>query len=102
MINKVRFQLAIKIGIFSVVMGLIVFTLNRKLLDYLQSSIPRYSILVWPGNLSLDLIWHPPLTEEINFWVKLGLSIGGQCAVTSVVSYGLLCLHQTTERNLSL
>lgn len=99
MINTIRFQLAIKIGIFSALVGLIVFTLNWQLFDYLQSSIPGYSILLFPGNLTLDLLWHPLFSEEINFYTKLALLMGGQFTVTGVIGYGLLSLHQAARRN---
>ena len=68
-------------GTAAVVIGLVVFTLSWNLWDFWGGPMPGYQLLLYPGHLTLVYIWHPLLTEEINFWPKLALMLLGQFVV---------------------
>lgn len=70
--------IAIYAGIVAVMIGLIAFTLSWNLWDFWGGPMPGYQLLLFPGYLTLVYIWHPLLTEEINFWPKLALLLFGQ------------------------
>lgn len=89
-------------GIAAAITGLIAFTLSWNLWDFWGGPMPGLQLLLFPGHLMLNYIWHPLLTEEINFWPKLGLLLFGQFMVVFFV-VGLLAyivnklLAQTSE-----
>lgn len=57
------------------VVGAVAFALNWLVWEGLM---PGYSVLLFPGNLTLSYLWHPLFTEEIDFWPKLALQLSGQ------------------------
>jgi hypothetical protein len=78
-------------GVAAAVIGLVAFTLSWNLWDVWGGPLPGFQLLLFPGNLTLVYIWHPLLTEEINFWPKLALLLFGQFLVVFFV-VGLLTL----------
>lgn len=83
--------IALCAAVVATVIGLIAFTLSWNLWDFWGGPMPGLQLLLLPGNLTLIYIWHPLLTEEINFWPKLALLLFGQfvvvfCFVGLVVS----------------
>ncbi|MFS1524458.1 hypothetical protein ACL7TT_10145 [Microbulbifer sp. 2304DJ12-6] len=74
--------IAIYGGSLTLVVGLIAFALNWNVWG---GGMPGYKILLFPGNLTLVYVWHPLLTEEIDFWPKLLLHSLGQFTVASFI-----------------
>ncbi|WP_299589445.1 hypothetical protein [uncultured Microbulbifer sp.] len=73
--------IAIYGGVLALIVGLVAFSLNWNVWG---GGMPGYKILLFPGNLTLVYVWHPLLTEEIDFWPKLFLHSLGQFTVVSV------------------
>jgi hypothetical protein len=78
-----RQSVALKLGVLSVLVGLLAFMLSWHIWD---GQMPGYQWFLYPGNLTLKIIWHPLLTEEINFWSKLTLLLLGQFVVVAAVT----------------
>ncbi|USD21082.1 hypothetical protein [Microbulbifer variabilis] len=85
--------IAIYGGALALVIGLIAFALNWNVWG---GGMPGYKIFLFPGNLTLVYVWHPLLTEEIDFWPKLFLHSLGQFTVASVIVW----LNTVTIRKL--
>lgn len=85
------------IGLIAMVLGALFFTLNWHLYDWWGDPLPGYRLVLWPGNLSLVYIWHPMLTEEINFWPKLFLLLFGQFSLVTLFAAGV----KTTYKKLA-
>ncbi|GAB2880960.1 hypothetical protein ACCI51_18680 [Microbulbifer echini] len=73
--------IAIYGGVLALIVGLVAFSLNWNVWG---GGMPGYKILLFPGNITLVYVWHPLLTEEIDFWPKLFLHSLGQFTVVSV------------------
>jgi len=78
-------QLAFKVGALSFLIGSIAFLISWFVL---QSNMPGYRILLFPGNLFLQLF-----TEELNFGLKLVLLLAGQFGVSSLLTVIILKLY---------
>ncbi len=77
--NKLKTSsIAIYAGVSASVIGLIAFVLSWNMWDVWAGPLPGYQIFLFPGNLTLNYIWHPLFTEELNFWPKLALLLFGQ------------------------
>lgn len=70
-------------GLIATIIGLVTFTLSWHFFEFWGGPIPGYSILLYPGNISLIYLWHPLLTEEINLLPKLSLILLGQFTVVT-------------------
>ena len=77
-------KLAIRVGFIATIIGLIVFTLSWNTWAIWGAPLPGYQIFLFPGNLLLVHLWHPLLTEEIDFWPKLCLLLMGQFIVVTL------------------
>lgn len=49
--------------------------------------MPGYQILLFPGNLTLEYLWHPLFTEEINLLPKLAMVLVGQFVLVTLVAF---------------
>lgn len=85
---------SIKAGLAATVLGLLFFIGNRLLFDFNGGPIWGYYLVLLPGNLSLNYVWHPLFTEEINFWPKLILLLIGQFSTVSGIVLGVLLIKQ--------
>nr|AFT63970.1 hypothetical protein [gamma proteobacterium D250] len=80
--NKINaVAIALYSGSLALAIGLIAFALNWNVWG---GGMPGYKLFLFPGNLTLIYVWHPLLTEEIDFWEKLFLHSLGQFTVVSV------------------
>ena len=77
-------RLAVCAGFIATIIGLIVFTLSWNTWAIWGAPLPGYQIFLFPGNLMLVYLWHPLLTEEIDFWPKLFLLLIGQFIVVTL------------------
>lgn len=80
------------LGLASLTIGALTFTLNHYLWDYFSGPLPGYQILLYPANLSLVYFWHPLFTEEVDFWPKLLMLLIGQYTLVTAISYVILNL----------
>lgn len=78
--------IAILFGVASVAIGLIAFALRWNLWGLWGGPMPGTQAVLFPGNLTLVLIWHPLFTEEVDFWSKLALLMFGQFSVVASVA----------------
>lgn len=93
--------IAIYAGIAAGVIGLVAFTLSWNFWDFWDGPMPGYQLLLYPGHLTLVYIWHPLLTEEINFWPKLMLLLFGQFLVVFFVVGLLMSLMKKLRSQVS-
>ena len=85
-----------KVGSIATLIGLLTFILHWNLWELWDGPLPGYQILLLPGNLTLEYIWHPLFTEEINLLPKLSLILTGQFVITFVVA---LIIHILIKKN---
>jgi len=78
-------RIAFKVGAISLIVGLIAFILSWEVW---HSEMPGYRILLFPGNLFLQLF-----TEELDFGLKLVLLLAGQFLVSSLTTLFALKLY---------
>lgn len=78
---------AINCGVGAALIGLLAFTINWHAYDHIGKPLASYQFFLFPGNLTLQYIWHPIFTEEISFWLKLMLLLIGQFLVVSISVY---------------
>ena len=78
-------RLAIVSGLIATLIGLIAFLSNWFLWDLWNGPLPGYQIVLFPGNLSLMYVWHPLFTEEIVWYIKLGMILTGQFVVVTII-----------------
>lgn len=70
--------LSLGAGLIATLIGLVTFVLSWNFYEVWNGPIPGYQVLLFPGNMSLVLIWHPLFTEEIALYPKLALILLGQ------------------------
>ncbi|WP_218354016.1 hypothetical protein [Alteromonas lipotrueiana] len=86
------------IGAVAAFSGLVTFVISWYFYDYWGGPVPGYSVFLFVGNISLEYIWHPLLTEEISLYPKLGLMLMSQFVLCSmagaIIKYGYQSGHR--------
>ncbi|WP_395345310.1 hypothetical protein PN836_010185 [Ningiella sp. W23] len=80
-------QIALYAALAAVLIGLITFSLSWNFFDYWGGPIFGYSVLLFPGNLSLVYFWHPIFTEEVDLLPKLAMLLTGQFVLVYLFTF---------------